>query len=116
MPTPTELAPDALQKTGLLQQAVDILNDQIGRLDLVQLRERVTVLEQQNAHLAKSAEEAEKLRLQLVVIEERVNELKKAKEESDRRQWQFVYIFAGAMASLLVTVVVQLVLGLVKKS
>lgn len=39
----------------------------------------------------------------------------KAKDEADKRQWQFVYIFAGTVASLLVTVVVQLVLNLVKK-
>jgi len=48
-------------------------------------------------------------------LESHLADLKKAKDESDKRQWQFVYIFAGAMASLLVTVVVQLVLALVKK-
>ena len=55
------------------------------------------------------------LRERIAVLEAHVADLKKAKDESDKRQWQFVYIFAGAVVSLLVTVVVQLVLALVRK-
>jgi len=86
-----QLARDASTKTVLLDQDLKLLREEVHRLELGQLRERVAVLE---SHLA---------------------DLKKAKDEADKRQWQFVYIFAGAMASLLVTVVVQLVLSLVKK-
>ena len=58
----------------------------------------------------------DQLRERLAVLEDRVNELKKSKEEAEKRRWQFVYIFAGAVATLLVTVLVQLVLlPLVKK-
>lgn len=52
---------------------------------------------------------------ELTTVQTEVRELKHVREESDKRHWQFVYIFAGAMASLLVTVIVQLVLAAVKK-
>ena len=49
------------------------------------------------------------------MLEDRVNELKKSKEEAEKRRWQFAYIFAGAVATL-VRVIVQIVLlPLVKK-
>ncbi len=110
-PTTAELA----LRTALLEQGVDVLREQVDRLELVHLRERVKVLEEQVAQLSKKADDFEQLRQPVAVLDAQVAELKRAKEEGDKRQWQFVYIFAGAMASLLVTVVVQLVLGLVKK-
>ena len=58
----------------------------------------------------------DQLRERLAVLEDRVNELKKSKEEAEKRRWQFAYIFAGAVATLLVSVIVQIVLlPLVKK-
>jgi hypothetical protein len=75
----------------VLQERIGTIQRQIEVQDYVAVVQRLSVLE---AHLA---------------------DLKRAKDESDKRQWQFVYIFAGAMASLLVTVVVQLVLAMVKK-
>lgn len=52
----------------------------------------------------------------LAVLKSRLDKLEKHIEETDKRRWQFVYIFAGAVATLLVTVIVQLVLlPLVKK-
>jgi hypothetical protein len=76
---------------------------------------QLPVIEDRVAKLEKRAEATEKQQERLAVVESQQADMKKAKEESDKRQWQFVYIFAGAMASLLVTVVVQLVLGFVKK-
>lgn len=74
-----------------LRRDVSNLGGELERADLVKVLER------------------------LAVLEDRVAELKRVREETERRHWQFVYIFAGAMASLLVTVVVQLVLAQVKK-
>jgi hypothetical protein len=51
----------------------------------------------------------------LNLLEDRVLELKRLKEEGERRHWQFVYILTGALTSLLVTVIVQLVMALLKK-
>ena len=56
------------------------------------------------------------LREDLAVLKSRLDKLETHIEETDKRRWQFVYIFAGAVATLLVTVIVQLVLlPLVKK-
>lgn len=74
-----------------LRRDVSNLVEELDRADLVKVLER------------------------LAVLDDRVAELKRVREESDKRHWQFVYLFAGAMASLLVTVVVQLVLAAVKK-
>lgn len=91
-PTPTDLARDALAKVALLEKDVARLQEESERIDRLQLRERIAVLE------------------------DRVAVLKNGNEEHERRRWQFVYIFAGAVATLLVTVLVQLVLlPLVKK-
>jgi phage terminase Nu1 subunit (DNA packaging protein) len=83
---------DAL-KTALAEtrKEMEALTKAVDQLELLKLRDRVTTAEAV------------------------VADLKKAKEESDKRQWQFVYIFSGAMATLVVTVIVQLVLALVKK-
>ena len=79
------------------------------------MRQANAVLEEKVAKLERRAEDADRLRERLSVVESQQADLKKAKDEADKRQWQFVYIFAGAIASLLVTVVVQLVLAWVKK-
>lgn len=115
MATPTELARDAISKADALRTEFDVFRRDIERLDPGQLRERLRVLEENAVRLAKRADDADKFHTQLAVLEDRVNELKKWKDEAEKRQWQFVYIFAGAMASLLVTVIVQLVLAWVKK-
>ncbi len=86
-----QLARETELELALVKKDVEAIRKDIDAANLNQLRERVAVLESQQA------------------------DARKAKDESDKRQWQFVYIFAGAMASLLVTVVVQLVLSWVKK-
>jgi len=90
-PSPTELARSLQKELLVLRTEFSTLKDMIDEVELQRLRER------------------------LAVIEDRVGELKKQKDEADKRHWQFVYIFAGAMASLLVTVIVQLVMVLLKK-
>ncbi len=56
------------------------------------------------------------MREDIAVVKSRLDKLEKHAEETDKRRWQFVYIFAGTVATLLVTVIVQLVLlPLVKK-
>ena len=59
--------------------------------------------------------EIQSLRERLVALEVEVRDLKSSKQESEKRHWQFIYIFLGALATLLVTVVVQLVIAWAKK-
>jgi len=92
MPTPTELAHDAQKHVDKLRAEFDMREKELDKLNLQALREN------------------------LAVLQSRLDKLEKHIGESDRRRWQFVYIFAGAAATLLVTVLVQLVLlPLVKK-
>lgn len=115
MATPTELANNALGQGAVLRTEFELLRGDIFRLNLPELRERCVVLETQLVALRKETDVLPQLRQANAVLEDRVAKLEKRAEEADKRQWQFVYIFAGAMASLLVTVVVQLVLAWVKK-
>ena len=56
------------------------------------------------------------MREEIAILRTIMDKLETHIEETDKRRWQFVYIFAGAVATLLVTVIVQLVLlPLVKK-
>ncbi len=89
--TPTDLARDAQQKYEVLRTEFDLFKTSFEDLKIRELRERVAVLEGN------------------------VIDLRKAKDETEKRQWQFVYLFAGAMATLLVTVIVQLALFALKK-
>ena len=93
MPSPSaiELARTTRSDLALLEKAFAIHLESIKNYDLAELRTSVAVLS------------------------ERVVRLEKAKDESDKRQWQFVYIFAGGMATLLVTGVVQLLISVLKK-
>ena len=80
------------------------------------LRQANAVLEEKVAKLERRAEDAERLRERLGVVELQQADTKKATDDySDKRRWQFVFIFAGAIATLIATTVVQLVLNLVKK-
>ena len=84
-PTPTELARDAHTQVGLLEKDVVRLREEAERLDPLQLRER------------------------LAVLEDRVAELRKSKEEADRRYWQFVVLFIGGLLTLAINLVVSFV-------
>ncbi len=83
---------------------------------LADLKSDDAALRQDIAVLRAQLDQSKALELlqRLATLEAEVRELKRVREETDKRHWQFVYIFAGAMASLLVTVVVQLVLAAVK--
>jgi uncharacterized protein YceH (UPF0502 family) len=91
MPSPTETARGAQQHSELLRLEFELFKEYIDQLELKGLRER------------------------LAILEDRVAELKRLKEESEKRHWQFVYIFAGGVASMLVAVIVQLVIAWVRK-
>ena len=92
MPTNTELIREARLQIESLQTGFNFREKELARFDMSLLRE------------------------DLAVLKSRLDKLEKHVEETDKRRWQFVYIFAGAVATLLVTVIVQLVLlPLVKK-
>ena len=111
MPSPTELARAAQEHSQGLRQEFELLKQQVDTKELLGLRDRFVLLESRIAVLEKYETDIHRIG----ILEHRINELDRAKEDSDKRRWQFVYIFAGAAASLLATVVVQLVLMLVKK-
>jgi hypothetical protein len=100
-----------MEHSRALRQEFELLKQLVESGDLPTLRDRLSSLEGRVAALEKF--EAELRRIG--ALEERVNELRRAKEESEKRHWQFVYIFAGAVATLLITVVVQLVLAMLRK-
>ncbi len=112
MATPTEMAHEAQRQIAELRSVCDTRFSGIDKLELVELRERLAVVEEK---IAKAERELESLKT-LPVLDDRVDKLERHKDDSEKRRWQFVYIFAGAISTLLVTVIIQLVLlPLVKK-
>lgn len=92
MPTNTELIREARLQIESLQTGFNFREKELAKFDMPLFRE------------------------DLAVLKSRLDKLENHVEETDKRRWQFVYIFAGAVATLLVTVIVQLVLlPLVKK-
>lgn len=92
MPTNTELIREARLQIESLQTGFNFREKELAKFDMPLFRE------------------------DLAVLKSRLDKLENHVEETDKRRWQFVYIFAGAVATLLVTVLVQLVLlPLVKK-
>ncbi len=92
MPTNTELIREARLQIESLQTGFNFREKELANFDMPLFRE------------------------DLAVLKSRLDKLENHVEETDKRRWQFVYIFAGAVATLLVTVLVQLVLlPLVKK-
>ena len=55
------------------------------------------------------------LRERLAVLEAKVDDLKRFKDETEKRHWQFIYIFAGGLATLLTTLLVQLAIAWLRK-
>jgi len=110
MGTPTELARDAQRGVEGLQAELNYLRQSLEKLQLDDLRILVKLLEQK---LSATEKELASLRA-IPVIEDRLAKLEKHKEETEKRQWQFIYIFAGAMASLLITVLVQGLIAFIK--
>ena len=92
MATNTEMIQEARVQIESLQTGFKFREQELAKYNLSQLREEIAV------------------------FKSRLDKLENHVEETDKRRWQFVYIFAGAIATLLVTVIVQLVLlPLVKK-
>ena len=89
--SPTEYAHEIATDVAVLRAKYDATVREYEKADLLKLRERIAVLEA------------------------RVVELERCKQEADKRQWQFVYIFAGGMATLLVSAIVQLLISVIKK-
>jgi hypothetical protein len=85
MPSPTELANQAISNGQVLTIRVDELRTHVDSFDLLSLRERVAVLESQ------------------------VVELKRNKEESEKRYWQFVVLFVGGLLTLAINVTVSFI-------
>ena len=110
-----QVARETKQELELLKNDVEHLTAEVERAELRKLRQANAVLEEKVTRLEKRADASDKLLERVAVLESQQADLRKAKDEADKRQWQFVYLFAGSMATLLVTLIVQLVLYWVKK-
>jgi len=128
MASPTELAREAMEHSRAIRKEFDLLKQLVELRDLPGLQDRllslqlrIDVIEMTTAVLRAEYDSTSRKvdhvdsRERTAVLETRVEELERCKQEADKRQWQFVYIFAGGMATLLVTVVVQLVIAVLKK-
>ena len=91
-----------------LEARFQLLKQEVVIADVNAASKRLALLELRLDPLNTAAEK-------LAVFEFRVGELERCKQDADKRQWQFVYIFAGGMTTLLVTAVVQLLIAMLKK-
>ena len=103
MATAAELARDASHKTALLQQDVNLLREEVQRLELVLLRERVAVLENAVTRLEKVAEDVKPI----PAILDRLNKLEEEKRESYKRVWQFFFVLGGVVLGVVGNLVVS---------
>jgi hypothetical protein len=131
MASPTELAREAMEHSRAIRKEFDFLKQLVELRDLPGLQDRlmsvqlrIDAIEMTAAILRAEYDSTSRKfdnfdlvdsRERTAVLETRVEELERCKQEADKRQWQFVYIFAGGMATLLVTAVVQLLISVIKK-
>ena len=100
---------DALQlQVDILEGQFQLLKQEVALAEVSKMSKSLAVLEDRTNQLNSAA-------VKIATFEVRVAELERCKQEADKRQWQFVYIFAGGMATLLVTAVVQLLISVIKK-
>ncbi len=109
MASPTELAREAMEHSRGIRNEFDLLKQLVKLHDLPGLNDRFIGLNHRIDVLETT------VAVRTAVLETRLAELERCKQEADKRQWQFVYIFAGGMATLLVTAVVQLLISVIKK-
>lgn len=91
-----------------LEGRLQLLEQEVGLAEVTATSKQIAVLHDRLEQLSTAA-------VRIAAYEVRIAELKRCKQEADKRQWQFVYIFAGGMATLLSSVVVQLLLWALKK-
>ena len=100
---------EALQvEVANLEARFQLLKQEVALAEVNKMSKSLAVLEDRTDQLNTAA-------VKIAAFEVRVAELERCKQEADKRQWQFVYIFAGGMATLLSTVVVQLMIAVLKK-
>ena len=85
MATPTEMAHEAHKQIAQMRSEFDARISGLDKLNLLELRER------------------------LAILEDRITELRKSKEEADRRYWQFVVLFIGGILTLAINLVVSFI-------
>lgn len=99
----------------VMNKEIELLRGELERTEYTKAHDAIARLDERVKSLERLLEKMDSDSKRIAVLEEKTSELKRHRDESDKRQWQFVYIFAGACASLLVTVVVQLVLAYFKR-
>ena len=105
MATPTEMAREAHTQIALLRAEFEIHQRGIETLKLIDLRERLAVLDEKIAKLERELEAVKCL----PVIVVRVDKLEQHRDETDKRRWQFVVLFVGGILTLAINLVVSFV-------
>lgn len=112
--SPTQLAREAKHGVELLKQDVELLKERFDILDLIQLRERVAVLE---SHAKKQDAELEEHKSTRAEAEEfgalknRIAQLEEEKKRGETRSFQVTVLFIGG----LITLAIQIVLLFLKR-
>ena len=104
--TATELIRELQLEVTKLTSQLDGLKDELRKVELLAMRDRLTKLEAILETLNMSS-----LLTQLGAIQEQLSELKKWREETERKRSQMVMVFLGCLATLFV----QIVLVFIKK-
>jgi phage shock protein A len=107
MPSPTELARDALQKTEVLENSVALLKERLDRLDTAQLRERLVVLESRLVELEKALETLKPTKAEaeeMGALKSRLTQLEEQKKLGDTRAFQFIVLFIGGLITLAINI------------
>ena len=102
-PTTAELG----QRTALLEQAVDVLREQVETLELVQLRERVKVLEERLVEVVKAVDGLKPTKAEaeeMGALKNRLTQLEEQKKLGDTRVFQFVMLFVGGVVTLAINI------------
>jgi hypothetical protein len=126
-----QMAREAKHAVELLAQQVELLVARIDELDLLQLRDRVKVVEQTLPDLVRRASEAEqwekrvaiveghvadlnrskddfdKLTVRAAVTDDRVNKLEKKDDEAGKRVWQFLFVLLGVVFGVVGNLIVS---------
>ena len=112
--SPTQMAREAKHAVDLLKQDVELFKERLDALDLIQLRERVAVLE---SHVKKQDALLEELKPtraeaeELGALKNRISQLEDEKKRGETRSFQVTVLFLGGV----ITLAIQIALLFLKK-
>jgi hypothetical protein len=100
--SPTELYHELRNEFTFLRATLDGAIAELRSAELLQVRERLAVLEHRLEELGAIKEDNKKL----AVVENQLGDLRRWQEESGRRLFQFVLLFLGGIVTLAINLAV----------